>query len=114
MNDTERLIKEIYGGNGGGDGLKVKVGKLENDNMEAKKTFVEIGETFKELRSAFEANNTVMSKIIEYQTKDELKNKIEEKRLKERKEDRKFIKIQTISVLGLIITILIFILSNLK
>lgn len=100
MKEVERLEKEIYGN--GNTGIKERVGKLESIEMENKKTFEEI-------RSALETNYKLVSSLSDYRTKDELKNALEEKYRKERKNDKKFTIVQTISIISLVITILYYI-----
>lgn len=95
--ELETLMTEIHGK----DGLKEKIIKLEMAEESNKKTFEEI-------RKSLEANATVVSGILKYQTEDQLRNDLEKERLKEKRANRMFTIGQTIAVAGLIITVLIY------
>lgn len=98
--ELETLMTEIHGK----DGLKEKIIKLEMAEEGNKKTFEEI-------RKSLEANATVVSGILKYQTEDQLRNKLERERLKEKRANRMFTIGQTISIIGLIITVIYYIIK---
>lgn len=98
--ELETLKDEIHGK----DGLKEKIIKLEMAEESNKKTFEEI-------RKSLEANATVVSGILKYQTEDQLRNELEKERLKEKRANRVFTIGQTVSIIGLIITVIYYIIK---